>query len=87
MSMDYIEYLESLGIKAKKYIVGNETTDGHTHTFYLRDDLPRATTADAIANDVGYHQHSIVPGPEKSLICEPAGNNNHIHTEFKLVQQ
>lgn len=89
--MSYIEYQESQGEHASKFIVGDETLDGHTHIFFLRDDLPRATTSSsAYNNDFGWHAHSIfatdVTNPKNTLVCEANGPNNHTHTKFTEVE-
>jgi len=72
------EYAE--GLKPTKYILGDKTTDGHTHVFYLRTELPIATTTDDW--EATYpHAHSIEEGPDFTVICvEEAG-----HTHTKLV--
>lgn len=79
---EYQEEQVAKGLKPTKYILGDKETDGHTHIFYLRDDLPIATTVSATAtHDVGYHAHSIEEGPGDTLICGAPFN----HTHTKLV--
>lgn len=76
------------GLKATKYILGDAETDGHTHAFYLRDDLPIATTngyrSVAPGDREANHAHSIEEGPDNTLVCQPA--HDHIHTVLKIEE-
>lgn len=71
------------GLVATKYILGDMTEDGHVHVFYLRDDLPIATTT-SITNNGLSHAHSIEEGPNLTVICEPVAS--HTHTHLKVVK-
>ena len=63
-------------LKPTKYVIGGEEDlDGHSHIFYLRDDLPQATT-DAVYKGE-HHAHSIIEGPDKTLICDSAAGHTH----------
>jgi len=73
-------------LKATKYVLGDAATDGHTHVFYLRDDLPIATTwgyMSAYSRETN-HAHSIEKGPDNTLICSP--ENGHVHTVLKIEE-
>ena len=88
--MEYQEHLIREGFKAKKYVVGDATVDGHTHVFYLRDDLPIATTSSPLNDtyDIAYHAHSIREGVgANTFVCDPAGTNYHTHTKFTFVEE
>lgn len=78
------------GLKPTKYVLGDATTDGHTHFFYLRDDLPIATTLGYLnvtdSEDMNRnHAHSIKEGPDGTLICEEA--DGHIHTKLEVEEK
>jgi hypothetical protein len=61
-------------LKPTKYIL-KDAEGGHSHVFYLRDDLPIATTT---ARYLGiHHEHSIEEGPDGTVICEPAADHTH----------
>lgn len=82
----YIEYQESLGEHAVKYIVGDLATDGHVHELYLRDDLPVATST-AVVGDTP-HAHSIeADTSERGFICKPVREGWHTHTKFTIVTE
>lgn len=69
------------GLKPTKYVLGGEEETGHTHVFYLRDDLPIATTAEPEEEGATPHAHTITEGPGKTLgVNEVLG-----HTHTKLV--
>lgn len=72
------------GRKPTKYILGDATTDGHTHAFYLRDDLPIATTLGYkdVKDRTVNHAHSIEEGPDNTVVCLPA--DDHVHTVLKI---
>lgn len=74
------------GLKATKYVLGDAETDGHTHYFYLRDDLPIATTNGYkdVNDRVVNHAHSIKEGPDNTVICEEAAG--HTHTVLKIEE-
>ena len=83
--MEYIDYQVSEGIAPRKFIVGDIGPDGHVHVFYLRDDLPRATSTNYMGPGKTWpHQHSIEEGPNNTLICIEAtvGNTSHFHSLF-----
>ena len=83
---EYIQHLDDEGEKPVHYRLGNLATDGHTNDFYLRDWLPRATSTDSFPGDLWPHAHSIVKGPGNTLVCEPAGPNQHIHTGYVIIK-
>lgn len=81
------EKAEAEGLKATKYVLGDKETDGHTHIFYLRDDLPVATTADEMGigpHVDAPHAHSITEGPENTLVCQP--ELDHTHTVLNIEE-
>jgi len=74
-------------LTATKYVLGAEVEgdpewNSHTHVFYLRDDLPVATT-DAEHYGV-HHAHSIEEGPDNTVICKAAAG--HIHTVLTVEE-
>ena len=69
-------------LKPTEYVIGDEEVDGHNHTFYLRDNLPLATTDGIYQGE--HHAHSIVEGPDKTLICDSAAG--HTHTNLVVVE-
>lgn len=75
------------GLKATEYILGDATTDGHTHLFYLRDDLPIATTSaySSVTPIRNHHEHSIEEGPNDTVVCLMA--DDHIHTVLKVKEE
>lgn len=75
---EYQEAQDAEGLTPTMYILGKVSTDNHTHVFYLRDDLPIATT------DAHEHAHSISKGPGHTVICGPA--DDHIHTVLSLKE-
>ena len=77
--MRYQEEQDAEGLKPTKYILGNKVIDGHEHVFYLRDDLPIATTTGMGPHKP--HAHSIAVGPApNTVICLPTFN--HLHTRL-----
>lgn len=72
--------------KPTKYILGDAEEDGHTHVFYLRDDLPIATTLGYkdVSNTNVNHAHSIEEGPDNTVICVMA--DDHVHTALKIEE-
>lgn len=86
-SNSYVDWQESEGIHATKYVVGNLETDGHTHVLFLRDDLPVATSTEEYPEGSVPHQHSIeADSSERGFICRPGGPSHHIHTEITQVE-
>lgn len=74
-------------LKPTKYVLGDATTDGHTHVFYLRDNLPIATTLgySSVQDTNRNHAHSIEEGPGNTLIVEEA--DGHIHTNLVIEEE
>ena len=70
-----------------KYVVGDEEEDGHTHVFYLRDDLPIATTASSEEASVERHSHSIEEGPgDDTIEVVPYPGDGHTHTTLVVEE-
>jgi len=74
------------GKKPSHYILGDEATDGHTHEFWLRGELPIATTdAELGASEAGsvfgrnaHHAHSIEQGPDAdTIMCREMFGHTH----------
>ena len=62
-------------LKPTRYLLTDDPGGTHTHVFYLRDDLPLATT-DGLHRGA-HHSHSIQEGPEDTVICLPAEDHTH----------
>jgi len=80
---EYQEYQVAEGLVATKYVIGNETVDGHDHVFYLRDHLPIATTV-SFVNSRG-HAHSIEKGPGNTVVCAEA--EGHVHDNLVVEEE